>query len=253
MQNEVPMDDGFEKRFRAKYPFFWHLTLFGPLLLTLLLLVILYFTMGPAYVQRLVGTALSTFFFFGRFVILAGAGDQEIAAIQVFFSAEILFLMVVYMDFLVATLLVFHASFLFRIPRLGLRLADLASNGHFILKKNPWIRRATFLGLIVFVTFPLASTGSVGGAIFSRILGMGRGLAFTGIMMGSLLGCGMMYYGSQLITRYLGRDNPMTMIAGIAVIVLLIIGLNLWYRNLKRREESAPGSTGRHTSSHKNP
>ncbi len=236
-QNGLPVDDEFEKRFKANYPFFWRVTLFGPLLLTMLILAVLYFTLGPAYVQRLVGTALSTFFFFGRFVILAGAGDQEIAAIQGFFSAEALFLMVVYMDFLVATLLVFHASFLFRIPWMGSRLADLASDGHFILKKNPWIRRATFLGLIAFVTFPLASTGSVGGAIFSRILGMGRGLAFIGIMLGSLAGCGMMYFGSQLISRYLGRDNPATLIAGVAVVVLVIVGLNLWYRNLKRREE----------------
>lgn len=232
----LAVDDDFEKNFRANYPFLWKTTLFGPLLLTVVILGILYVTMGPAYVHRLVATALSTFFFFGRFVILAGAGDQDIAAIQGFFSAEFLFLMVVYMDFLVATLLVFHASFLFRIPWLGSRVADLASDGHFILKKNPWIRRATFIGLIAFVTFPLASTGSVGGAVFSRILGMGRGLAYMAIMMGSVIGCGMMYFGSQLITRYLGRDNPVTLIAGILVIVLVILGLNLWYRNLKRRE-----------------
>jgi len=235
-RSPLAVDDEFEKNFRANYPFLWKVTLFGPLLLTLAILGILCFTMGPTYVQRLVATALSTFFFFGRFVILAGAGDQEIAAIQGFFSAEFLFLMVVYMDFLVATLLVFHASFLFRIPRLGSHCADLASDGHFILRKNPWIRRATFVGLIAFVTFPLASTGSVGGAVLSRILGMGRGLAFMGIMIGSVAGCGMMYFSSQLITRYLGRDNPVTLVAGILVIVLIIVGLNLWYRNLKRRE-----------------
>jgi len=242
-RSPLAVDDEFEKNFRAKHPFLWKLTLFGPLVLTVVILGILYITMGPAYVHRLLATALSTFFFFGRFVILAGAGDQEIAAIQGFFSAEFLFIMVVYMDFLVATLLVFHASFLFRIPWLGSRFADLASDGHFILKKNPWIRRATFVGLIAFVTFPLASTGSVGGAVFSRILGMGRGLAFTGIMIGSVIGCGMMYYGSQLITRYLGRDNPVTLIAGILVIVLVIVGLNLWYKNLKRREEQESGDT----------
>lgn len=236
-------DDEFEKNFRANYPFLWKATLLGPLLLTVIILGILYVTMGPAYVHRLVATALTTFFFFGRFVILAGAGDQEIAAIQGFFSAELLFVMVVYMDFLVATLLVFHASFLFRIPWLGSRFADLASDGHFILKKNPWIRRATFVGLIAFVTFPLASTGSVGGAVFSRILGMGRGMAFIAIMIGSVVGCGMMYYGSQLINRYLGRDNPITLVAGILVIVLVIVGLNLWYKNLKRREERESGGS----------
>jgi len=231
-------DDEFEKNFKENYPFLWKTTLFGPAILTLVILTVLYLSLGAAYIQTLLWTVLVTFFFFGRFVILAGA-DQDISTIQRFFSSEFLFLMVFYMDFLVATLLVFHSGFLFKIPWIGSRLGDLANDGQFILKKNPWIRRATFVGLIAFVTFPLAATGSIGGALFSRILGMGRGLAFIGIMIGSLFGCGMMYFGSQLINKYLARDNPLVTYSGIIVVILIILAMNFWYKNLKKRDEQA--------------
>jgi hypothetical protein len=134
---------------------------------------------------------------------------------------------------------VFHAAFLFKIPWVGPRLHDLAKDGNFILKKHPWIRRAAFLGLVAFVAFPLAATGSVGGAILSRILGMPRVRAFCAIVAGSLFGCGMMYSGSQVINRLLPRDSPWVTLGGVLVIAGIIVLLNVWYRRLKAREEAA--------------
>ncbi|MFN0126635.1 MAG: small multi-drug export protein [Verrucomicrobiales bacterium] len=217
-------------------PVTWAVTLFGPFVLTLVLLASLYVAHGPGYVSKLIGTALATFFFFGRFVILGGA-DPELEELQQFLSPEFLFTMVVYMDAMVAMMFVFHAAFLFKIPWIGPRLRDLANDGHFILKKNPWMRRAAVLGLVAFVAFPLAATGSVGGAILSRILGLPRLRAFFAIVAGSLVGCGMMYFGSQLINRYLPRDSSWTTIGGVVVIAGIIVFLNVWYRRLKEREE----------------
>jgi len=212
-------DDQYERKLKQELPLAWAATLFGPFLLSALLAAGFYLANGPAFASKLVGTVLATFFFFGRFVILGGS-DPDLAEIRRFFSPEFLFGMVVYMDTMVAMLFVFHAAFLFKIPWLGSRLQDLAKDGHFILKKHPWIRRAAFLGLVVFVAFPLAATGSVGGAILSRILGMGRIRAFFAIIAGSTLGCGLMYFGSQLINRYLARDSTFVTISGIAVVAV---------------------------------
>lgn len=214
----------------------WAATLYGPILLSLLLVAGFYAVNGPVLTSKLLGTVLATFFFFGRFVILGGT-DPELAELRKFFSPEFLFGLVVYMDVMVAMMFIFHAAFLFKIPWIGPRLHDLAKDGHFILKRHPWIRRAAFLGLVAFVAFPLAATGSVGGAILSRILGMGRIRAFLSIAAGSILGCGMMYSGSQLINRFLARDSHWTTIGGVAVIVAIIVVLNVWYRRLKSREE----------------
>ena len=231
-------DDAFERNLKKEMPFTWAATLFGPFVLSLLIVAAIYVSQGAALASKLLGTALATFFFFGRFVILGGT-DPEMQEVRRFFSPEFLFGMVVYMDMMVAMMFVFHAAFLFKIPWIGPRLHDLAKDGNFILKKHPWIRRAAFLGLVAFVAFPLAATGSVGGAILSRILGMPRVRAFCAIVAGSLVGCGMMYSGSQVINRLLPRDSPWVTIGGIAVIAAIIVLLNVWYRRLKAREEAA--------------
>ena len=243
MTDSAPLadDDAYERNLRKELPLTWAATLYGPFVLSGLIVAGAYLVQGPVFVSKLLGTVLATFFFFGRFVILGGSdpGMQEVSR---FFSPEFLFGLVVYMDVMVALMFVFHAAFLFKIPWLGPRLQDLAKDGHFILKRHPWIRRAAFLGLVAFVAFPLAATGSVGGAILSRILGLPRLRAFAAISLGSIAGCGMMYFGSHLINSLLPRDSHWTSIGGAVVITAIIIFLNVWYRRLKAREEAAASS-----------
>lgn len=242
-QPEPTFDDPREK----KYGFLWFLTLVGPFLLSATLLATLYFTHGWAYVRALLLTALAVFFFFGRFVILGGqAADLEEATR--FFSSTELALLVFYMDAMVACLLAFHIGFVFRLPYLGRRLRMLMDDGKFILAANPWMKRATFAGIVAFVMFPLAATGSVGGSIFGRLLGMSRLGTFLGAVTGSALGCSLMYFGAALINRYLDRDNPFLTIGGIAFVVLIIWLLNhryqkmksLWYANQRNNPQPHP-------------
>jgi len=44
-----------------------------------------------------------------------------------------------------------------------------------------------------------------------------------------------MYFGSELITRHLDRDNPLLMIGGVAVIAVILWMLNRRYRQFKSR------------------
>ncbi|MFN4259577.1 MAG: small multi-drug export protein [Gemmataceae bacterium] len=227
-------DASFEAAFRQRYPLVWLLTLIGPWVLTAVLLVLLYLTQGKEYVGKLLGAAAAAFLFFGRFIILGGQRG-EAGALQTFLSPEELFLMLLYMDLLVACVLIFHLGFVFRLPFLGPRLQLLVEDGHFILRSNPWMKRASFIGLVAFVMFPLAATGSIGGSIFGRLLGMSRLTTFLGVALGSLLGCGMMYFGNSLLLRHLNRDNPVVMYGGIVIIALIILLLNHRYRQLKAR------------------
>ncbi|MDP7267266.1 MAG: small multi-drug export protein [Pirellulales bacterium] len=218
--------------FQRDFPFLWLLTLVGPPLLTVVLLVVIGVSAGWLFVRKLVLTGFFTFFLFGKFVILSGDGSEVASP---FFTPDQLFLLVLYMDLMTAMMLVFHAGFLFRIPYLGHRLLLVAEDGQFILQLHPWMRRATFVGITLFVMFPLAATGAVGAAIFGRLLGMSRIATFFGICLGSLLGCGAMYYGSFLINQYLDRNNLLLTVGGIAVIVAVIFLLNYRYRQLKKR------------------
>ena len=227
----------YESALRKGQPFIWWLTLVGPFALTVALLTLLFVVQGESYVRQLVATALITFFLLGKFVILGGE-EAQMSEIQAFLTPEQLFTLVVFMDLMTATVLIFHMGVIFRIPGIGKRLLNLVEDGRFILKTRPWMKRATFLGTVAFVMFPLAATGSVGGSIFGRLLGMKRSSAFTAIAIGSVLGCGLMYYGAGLINRYLDRKHPAVMIGGALVVVAIILILNYRYRQLKARHRA---------------
>ena len=224
-----------ETAFRREYPIIWWLTLLGPFVLTASVVFFVWEFAGPRVAWRLVSTAVATFFLFGKFVILGGS-DGDLLDAAAFFTAEQLMLIVLYMDVMTGCLLVFHLGFLIRLPMVGEKLNELVQDGNFILRSNRWMKRATFLGLVAFVMFPLAATGSVGGSIFGRLLGLGRLATLIGIVVGSILGGGLMYFGSELITRYVGRDNPLLMVGGITVVAAILYLLNYRYRQLKERQ-----------------
>ena len=241
---------------RRQQPLLWYLTLLGPLLLSLAILLTLYFIHGWPYVRGLLLSALAVFFFFGRFVILGGVSGNgggggsgelagELEAATRFFSPGELALLVLYMDTMVASLLVFHIGFLFSLPFLGDRLRLLMDDGRFILQAHPWMKRLTFVGIVTFVTFPLAATGSVGGSIFGRLLGMSRLATFLGVVLGSMLGCGTMYFGASLLNRLIDRDDPWLTVAGIIFVAALVLLLNLRYRKLKTQWQAAGQKTPR--------
>ncbi len=248
--NQLPTPDSTPEQAgadRKQLGFIWFFTLIAPFALSLGILVLFYSEHGWAFVKTLLLTAAAVFFFFGRFVILGGSsstGGETSGAVDEamqeavqqaarFFSSGELAFLVFYMDVMVACLLAFHIGFLYRLPFIGDKLEELQEDGKFILASNPWMKSATFAGIVAFCVFPLAATGSVGGSIFGRLLGMSRLGTFLGVVTGSALGCSLMYFGVTLINRYLDRDNPWLTIGGIIFVVLMIFWLNLRYRKMK--------------------
>ncbi len=220
----------FYEAFRRDYPIWWRITFLLPPLSTLVICLVVVVLGGILQLQNLLIAAALAFFFLGKFVIL---GSEQLSL-----DPFELFTLVVYMDIMTGMLLVFHAGFLFRIPYLGSRLLVVARDSQQLLAGHPWIRRATFIGITLYVMFPLAATGAVGAAIFGRLLGMSRLSTFLAICLGSILGCGIMVYGSVLIDKYIGRDNPMLTIGGVAIVTALILLLNYRYRKMKQRSQA---------------
>lgn len=223
-----------EAQFRKSHPWVWSLTLFGPMVLSTFVIGVIYLLAGWEFALKVLTSLALTLFFFGRFIILAGS-DGTLKDTDGALATEHLFTLVCYLDVMTALVLAFHIGFLFRLPFIGPRASALITDGHFILDAQPWMRRATFVGLIVFVAFPLAATGSVGGSIFGRLLGMTRIATFAGIVTGALLGNTMMFYFSDLLGKYLDKNNLYLKIGGVAVITLLIWVLERRYQHLKTK------------------
>ena len=229
-----PAESDLDAVFRREYPVAWWVTLLGPFLFTLLILVVIGVFKGPAFVGRLVTTAVATFFVFGKLVILGGT-NGEVDVIHSFFTTEELVVLVLYLDLVTACVLTFHLGFLFKMPLIGSKLTELVLDGQFILHTNPWIKRTTFLGLVLFVFLPGPATGSTGASIIGRLLGMSRLGTFVAIVLGSLLGCAGYYLGAEFIRPYIAGENRTFVIGGAVVLVGLVLLLNYRYRQLKSR------------------
>ena len=216
----------FAESFRREHPVQWWLTLVGPPAATALLLLLLLLIHGGEFVQHVLVRAVAAFFLFGKFAILEP---------QSALSSEALFTLVLYMDLSVAVFVSFHIHFLFGLPVLGEKLQTLAKDGAFVMQAQPWMRRMTFVGLVAFVMFPLAATGSIGGAIFGRLIGLRRRTTFIGVTLGSVLGCSLMYFGAELVRTYLDQNGPMVKYGGVAAVAAILWWLNRRYQAAKQR------------------
>lgn len=232
----VISDADFELAFKRDHPIMWLSSLIGPAFAAAAILGVYYSIYGDEGVKNLTFAVMATFLALGRFVILFGGQPIEFTETITFeMSSEALFVMVTTMDFLVAFFVAFHMGILFRIPIMGPKLEEMVSDGRFILKHQPWIRSVAFLGLVLFVVFPSSTTGSIGGSIFGRLLGMRRTRVVMAILIGSLLGNGLMYVMAGWISQYIEKDNIWLKIGGVGSMLIVLFFVERYYRKMKAK------------------
>lgn len=223
----------FEKSFKQRFPVVWWSTLIGPWLVTVVLAVVVHAVVGAKFFWQLLSASAIAFFFAGRFVIpLEGLANLKGLDLL---RPEHMFWLVTYEDVMVALFMAFHVGFLYKLPKIGPKIAELTVDGELILSLQPWMRKATFFGLIAFIAFPLAATGSVGGAIFGRLLGLSRWATFWGSVIGAVIGNGAMLYLSDIMLSVFPENSWLVKLGGPALIVLLIVWLERRYREMKRQ------------------
>ena len=222
----------FEKDFHKNHFALWLGTLIGPFVATVILFGVVYIVGGPAYSGKLLFAAACSFAFLGRFSIITPFNGL---------TPTDLFWLVTYQDAMVALFFAFHVGFMFRLPWIGPKIASLSSDSEFILAHQPWMKRMTFLGLLVFIAFPLAATGSAGGAIFGRLLGLSRWAIFWGSTIGAVIGNWAMLMLTVVLKDSLPdniENSPFVKWGGIPIILLIIFILERRYTAMKKAFES---------------
>lgn len=223
----------FEKSFKQRFPVVWWSTLVGPWIVTGVLAGLIFLLAGGRFFWQMLTAAVVAFFFAGRFVIPLDA-MANLKGLDLLEPWH-MFWMVTYQDVMVALFMAFHVGFLFRLPKIGPKIAELTVDGEMILSLQPWMRKATFFGLIAFIAFPLAATGSVGGAIFGRLLGLSRWATFWGSVIGAVIGNWAMLSLSKIMLSLFPKDSLLVTLGGPALIVVIIILLERRYRSMKRQ------------------
>lgn len=153
----------------------------------------------------------------GRFIIWTGGETNQATG----FSAIQLALLVLCLDAIWAIVLTWHAGILFHVPWLGPRLRAAVSEGSLLLKSNRWMRRATVIAVMAFVMMPISSTGSIGGSLLGRLLGLSRAATLATVLLGSVFGGAIMLGFAEALAPWFQDIPPAVRYGGIAIIVLM--------------------------------
>ena len=236
-ESALESGDELQTDFSEKNRAIWWSSFLGPWVIAIVILGMYYLSEGFDGLKNLGIAITATFLMLGRFVILFG-GDDPIKFtenIEFQMTPVALFIMLTIMDFLVAFFVAFHMDVLFKAPFFGPKLAGMVSDGRFILKHQPWIRNVAFVGLVLFVIFPSSTTGSIGGSIFGRLLGMKRTRVVTAILIGSVLGNGLMLVLAGWISQYISNDNIWLKLSGVIGMIVILFLVERYYRSLKKK------------------
>ena len=234
--SNVQLDVDFEKS-HGDHPFIWWAALLGPFVVTAAVLGLVYLNQGWEVMASYLGAAATAFFGAGRFIILLGSDEPNPDArfFLKYLDARNLFVMLTWMDVMVAIFVAFHMAVLFKLPWIGQRMESLVDDGEFILKRQPWIRRIAFWGLVGFVIFPTSTTGSIGGSIFGRLMGMSRFTIVFAIMIGSILGNGIMLVFAKQVNKVMPEQDSLWMkIAGVVLMIVILFFFERYIKGLKQ-------------------
>lgn len=249
------------KEFKREYPFLWWATLIGPLGGTVAALLLAWGFRGWEFMVNLFTAAAMIFFGLGRAVLLLGRdGGTSVESLEHWqrFVASMtlpeLFTLIVWMDVVVAFIIVYHASFIYRIPKFGPAMLALQEDAQFFLSRHPALRRFAWAGLVLFVVVPFAGTGSVGGSIVGRLLGLSRFATLCGVIAGSIASTAVVYFFAAALKKMglFDASNPWMIGVGIGFTLGIVALLNWRYQTIKKQWASGrvrPGvATARHDS-----
>ncbi len=118
-------------------------------------------------------------------------------------------------------------------------LGKMRSNARLVVTAYPRIKKAAVVGVVLFVLFPVAGTGALGGSFLGILLGLHRWVLIAAVSAGGLIG-GMamayaaVHFGEALAGFEQVQNDPTaryTIIAAVAaVVVVCVVMLNRLYR-----------------------
>ena len=200
-------------------------TLLLPIWFSIVVLVVAFAWGGVSLVRKLAFSTMGSAAV-GRFIIWSGNDAGHALG----FSAAQLALIVLCLDTIWAVVLTWHAGILFHVPWLGVKLRAAVIEGGLLLKSNRWMRRMTVIAVLAFVMLPISSTGSIGGSLLGRLLGLSRTATLATVLIGSILGGGMMLGFAEALAPWFQNVSLTTRYGGIVLIVLMGFVLSRRYR-----------------------
>ena len=93
-----------------------------------------------------------------------------------------------FVDIAVGVFLTWNFDLAKKIPFIGSGINRIQLKGKAMLKDLPWLERASFVGIVVFVMFPFQGSGAVGGTILGRAIGLSPNRNLSAVAIGAISG-----------------------------------------------------------------
>jgi len=154
----------------------------SPFLMTGIFFVVMFLSMGQR--EFLILSQLMLVYFvppFGKGTVvplgIAGGVDPWAIAICTAF-----------VDIAVGVFLTWNFDLAKKIPFIGSGINRIQLKGKAMLEDLPWLERASFVGIVVFVMFPFQGSGAVGGTILGRAIGLSPNRNLSAVSIGAISG-----------------------------------------------------------------
>jgi len=183
---------------------------------------------------ELLGLIGASFAVVGKFLPLWGVSGESS------YSAWELGMVIWVMDTCTVLILVYALEAFYRLRPLKRFLEKAQTNARLVLDAYPAIRKATVVGLTVFVLFPIAGTGAIGATFVGILLGVRRQTLIACVSLGGFLGgMGMaalaVNFEGAMRSLQSTQQNPTIKYATIAALVAVAAALVWWLNRAYRR------------------
>jgi uncharacterized membrane protein len=140
---------------------------------------------------------------------------------------------VILMDILSCAFISLNFDLLEKVPFVRDLIHKFMNNADKIRKRNPWVEKLSYLGLLIFMYIPLQGSGASTTTILGKLLGVKTWMTFSIVMIGSILSTLSIEVGMQLFIDLWGVNNWHAI---LAVIIFVIVVVTVYWR-LKRKNE----------------
>lgn len=134
-------------------------------------------------------TSAGEFFGFLAAYVVPPAGKETVipSAVAAGFSPFLVATYIAGLDMTLAWLLAWNWDSVTKLPGVGRLVERLMESGREWMESHAFADRSAFLGLVVFVFFPVQGSGAIAGVTLGRLIGLPAQRAWVAIMIGALL------------------------------------------------------------------
>ncbi len=150
---------------------------------------------------------------------------------------------IAFVDIVVALFLVWNYDLAKKIPLVGDFMEKVEKIGRNSSEKYSWVKPLRFFGIILFVMVPFQGSGGLVGSILGRLIGMKPRNTFLAITIGTIIGCTLIAYFSNLILDVFVTNFLQLLLVLVVILVIAIMIYVYKKTNNNKKNESKDTKT----------